>query len=54
MLASNNVAIRRITIVIDEELESKLRKIQAQQIKTSSRSVSFSQVINDTLKKSLK
>jgi len=46
--------VRRITIILDEELEGNLRKIQAELIKKTNRSKSFSQVINDLLKKSLK
>lgn len=46
--------IRRHTIVIDEEVEKKLRHLQADLIRKTGKSVSFSAVINDTLKKSLK
>jgi hypothetical protein len=46
--------IRRHTIVLDEEVEKKLRHMQADLIKKTGKSVSFSAVINDTLKKSLK
>lgn len=46
--------IRRHTIVIDEDVEKKLRYLQADLIKKTGKSVSFSAVINDTLKKSLK
>lgn len=46
--------IRRHTIVIDEDVEKKLRHLQADLIKKTGRSVSFSAVINETLKKSLK
>ena len=42
--------MRRVTIVLDEELIRKLREKQAKQIKESSKSVSFSQVVNETLK----
>ncbi len=45
---------KRITVVLDEDLLKKLRIIQAKQIKDSASSVSFSKVINETLKKSLK
>ena len=45
---------KRITVVLEDDLLKKLRIIQAKQIKDSSASVSFSKVINETLKKSLK
>ena len=40
--------------MIDDELQKKLREKQAKQIKAENQSVSFSQVINQTLKESLK
>ncbi|MBI5698089.1 MAG: hypothetical protein HZC29_06340 [Thaumarchaeota archaeon] len=46
--------IRRHTIVLDEDVEKKLRHLQADQIRKTGRSVSFSAVINDTLKKALR
>ena len=45
---------KRITVVIDDELVKKLRAKQANMIKHSSQSVSFSSMINQELKKSLK
>ncbi len=45
---------KRITVVLEDDILKKLRIIQAKQIKDSSVSVSFSKVINETLKKSLK
>jgi len=42
---------KRITIMLDDDLVSKLRKIQAEQIKKSDNNVSFSQVINEMLRK---
>jgi len=41
---------RRVTIMLDENLEKKLRKIQAKLIKNSKKSMSFSQVVNDILR----
>lgn len=38
---------------MDAEIEVKLRKVQADRIRNTGRSVSFSGVINDLLKKSL-
>ncbi|MEO9308912.1 MAG: hypothetical protein ABI337_01285 [Nitrososphaera sp.] len=46
--------IRRHTIVLDKDIESKLRHIQADLIKKTGASVSFSAVINRVLKKALK
>ncbi len=45
---------KRITIVIDDSLLMKLRRKQAQLIKESVKSVSFSRVLNDTLRKCMK
>ena len=44
----------RITIVLDSDLDKKLRINQANRIAKSKTSVSFSRVINDTLRKGLK
>ncbi len=45
---------KRITIMIDEDLEKKLRMIQAKTIASSKMGVSFSQVLNKTLRKAIK
>jgi len=45
---------RRITIVLDDDNIKKLRTIQAKRIKESDKSVSFSRVINDVLRKNLR
>ena len=45
---------KRITIMLDEDLLKKLHEIQAKQIKESKGSVSFSRVINDTVRKQIK
>jgi hypothetical protein len=45
---------KRITIILDDELLKKLHEIQAKLIKQSSKSVSFSRVLNDVLRKALK
>jgi len=45
---------KRITIMLEDDLVTKLRRIQAEQLKKSENSVSFSQVVNETLKKVLK
>lgn len=44
----------RVTIMIDKDLAKKLRLRQAKLITTSSKSVSFSRVLNDILRKALK
>ncbi|MDH3360865.1 MAG: hypothetical protein OEL56_05720 [Nitrosopumilus sp.] len=45
---------KRVTIMLDDDLVSKLRKIQAEQIKKSEGSISFTHVINEMLRKELK
>ena len=42
---------KRITIMLSEEIYKKLRAKQAAEIKKSAKSVSFSKVITDTLKR---
>ena len=44
---------RRITVMLDEDLEKKLRKLQAQLIKDSVSSVSFSAALNIAIEKGL-
>lgn len=43
----------RISVIIDTKLEENLRETQAEMIKKTKRNVSFSEVVNDTLKKGL-
>jgi len=43
---------RRITVLLDDDVIKKLRTKQALEIKKSSKSVSFSKIIADTLKQS--
>ena len=45
---------KRITIMIDDDLDKKLRLIQAKEITNTSSSISYSQVVNDMLRKQLK
>ncbi len=45
---------QRITIVLDDDLVITLRQKQAKLITKSTKSVSFSRVLNDTLRKSIK
>jgi len=44
---------KRQTIMLDYDLVKKLHEIQAKLIKESSMGISFSRVLNDTLRKSL-
>lgn len=50
----NFVMAKRVTIMLDEDLIKKLHEIQAKKIKKTSKSVSFSAVLNTELKKVLK
>lgn len=45
---------KRITIVFDEDLYKKLREKQSKLIKESPKSVSFSRIVNETLRKNIK
>lgn len=45
---------KRVTIMIDDDLDKKLRFKQAKQIQQESASVSFSKVLNAVLRKQLK
>ena len=45
---------KRITIMLDDDLYGKLLERQAKLIKESIKSVSFSRVVNETLRKSIK
>jgi hypothetical protein len=45
---------KRITVVLDDDLVKKLRDKQAKLIKESVKSVSFSHVVNATLRKGIK
>jgi hypothetical protein len=44
---------KRVTIMIDDDLDRKIRLLQAKQITNSTASVSFSKVLNETLRKAL-
>ena len=45
---------RRVTIMIDEDLDKKLRLRQAKMIQQEQASYSYSKVLNETLRKVLK
>ncbi len=46
--------LRRITIMLEDDLVKKIRNKQAKEIMKSKKSVSFSQIVSNTLKKCLK
>ncbi|MCH7758173.1 MAG: hypothetical protein IIA19_06865 [Thaumarchaeota archaeon] len=45
---------KRITIMIDDDIDKKLRLLQAKAIQNTTSSVSFSRVLNEILRNSLK
>ena len=45
---------KRVTIMIDDDLDKKLKLLQAKEISKSNQSVSYSKIINDLVKKQLK
>lgn len=45
---------KRITIMLDDDLDRKLRLLQSKKIRDTSKSASFSHVINGVLRKTLK
>ena len=45
---------KRITIILEDDLVKKLHELQAKQIKQTGKSVSFSHVMNEVLRKRLK
>jgi len=45
---------KRVTMMLDDDLAKKLYEIHAKQVRQSSKSVSFSRVVNELLRKSLK
>ena len=45
---------QRITIMLDEDISKKIRLLQAKSIKKTTRSVSFSDTIEEVLKAGLK
>jgi len=53
VVISHKMALR-ITIMLDDDIAKKLRLKQAKLLKTSTKSVSFSAVLNQTLREALK
>lgn len=45
---------KRITIMLDDDLVAKLRKLQSEMIKNSENSVSFSRVLNQVVREAMK
>ena len=45
---------KRITIMIDDEIDKKLRQIQAKQISKTNSSISYSHVLNEAIRRQLK
>jgi len=45
---------RRVTIMIDDDLDKKIRTKQAKTIQTTQSSYSYSKVINEILRKAMK
>jgi predicted transcriptional regulator len=45
---------KRVTVVLDDDLVKKLHEIQAKLIRESKSSVSFSRVLNEQIRNSLK
>ena len=45
---------KRVTIMIDDEVDKKLRNVQAKLIQETNSSISYSEVVNDALRKNLK
>ena len=45
---------KRVTIMIDDDLDKKMRLLQAKMIQSTSSSVSFSNVLNQVLRANLK
>ena len=45
---------KRVTIMIDDDLDRKIRLVQAKRIIKEQKAVSFSKVINDIVRKTLK
>ena len=50
----NFIMRKRVTIVIDDDLDKKLRLRQAKMIQQKQSSYSYSRVLNETLRKVLK
>jgi len=45
---------KRVTVILDDDLDKKLRRLQAKIIQQEQSSCSYSRVVNDALRKALK
>lgn len=45
---------KRVTIMLDSDLDKKMRQLQAKRIQNTTSAVSFSNVLNQVLRESLK
>ena len=50
----NSQVAKRVTVMIDDDLDQALRDRQSKMIKKTQSSYSFSKVLNETLRKQLK
>ncbi|HET6517279.1 MAG TPA: hypothetical protein VFG25_03550 [Nitrosopumilaceae archaeon] len=48
------LALKRISVVVDEDIVKKLKHLQAKKLLKASGNVSFSQIVNEQLRKSLR
>ncbi len=46
--------VKRVTVMIDDDIHDKLRKIQAKKIMQTRNAISFSNIVNEVLTKQLK
>ena len=53
-LIETGLTLKRISVVVDEDIVKKLKHLQAKKLLKADGNVSFSQVVNDQLKKSLR
>ena len=54
MLIEENSMASRKTIILDEDIEKKIRAVQSKMLKEKNQSISFSYVINQVLEEGLK
>lgn len=54
MMSKYEMLVKRITIIIDDDIDKKLRQYQSKMIQQNVESYSYSRTINDILRKGLK
>lgn len=54
IISKYEMMAKRITVMIDDDIDKKLRQYQSKMIQQRSGAYSYSKTINDVLKKSLK